>query len=57
METVGIPCMVCQDSIVPLKRATYYPLCDECLEILREVVAEKRKQSKILRQMEVEEGD
>ena len=57
METIGIPCMVCQDSIVPLKRATYYPLCDECLEILREVVAEKRKQPKILRQMEVEEGD
>lgn len=57
MGTVGIACMVCQDSVVPLERAKYYPLCDECLEILREVVAEKRKQPKILRQMEVEEGD
>lgn len=57
METVGFACMVCQDSILPLERAKYYPVCDECLEILREVVAEKRKQLETLRQMEVEEGD
>ena len=57
MGTVGIACMVCQDSIVPLERAKYYPLCDECLEILRVVVEEKRNQLETLRQMEVEEGD
>lgn len=40
-ESLGIKCATCSNSI-PLSRGLKFPICDDCLKDLREIIKERR---------------